>query len=911
MKSMPVISFLAICLLSFSIRAQVVKLDSSNLPICIIDTRGKTIANEPKILAHMKIIDNGPGKTNRVKDLKFNYNNFIAIEIRGNSSQFYPQKQYGIELRDSSTGDDLDAPIMGMPAEEDWILYAPYNDISMLRNVLTYHLWNNMGHWGPRTRFCEVILNNEYVGIYIMMESIKRGSDRVDIAKLSPEDTAARDITGGYIMKIDKKNNASDLSFISKVKSTTNLDITWLYHYPESDDIKPNQQNYIRSFIDTVELAIASAGFADPKNGYRKYISVNSFIDYFLLTELSRNIDAYKASSFFYKEKLEADGSKGQLKAGPVWDYNFAFGNASFCSGAQTNAWMYDGCMPATLPTPVMWRRLLQDSNYANAVKCRYLELRKTILDTNYLFQYLNRYAFDTLDAAQKRHFTKWRILGTNPGGFNAYIANSYNDEMNRVKNWIRNRLLWMDANLTGRCIPPPPIAKIEIPLDPQCFTGPRPTITKTQPFQNAPFNYTGTESVNAIPQNILRWVLVELRDGNDSTQLIERRAAFLRSDSVLVDTNFTVGVLFPKAVPNVAYYLVVRYDALSFLMSKEKIALPNDNDYNLNRNHRVSQIAPRSPIFLPNDWIGIDSFQICAGDSLVFHDSYLSNLGYPLYALQLNSSWGNSLLYQNHKLLMKFTNPGAFTIRIDLSCGLQTIVSSVISVQVNPLPVVNISGPFGICPGDSIVLSSNVSGRHLWNTGDTTPAISISDPGTYTLQLTNEFGCSGFRSKNIISHPEIQGKIGSASGMTAQSCKFYFIPKDPAQIYTYLWSTGSSSDTIETQEKIVTLEVTDSNGCKKIFEVICSPVGISDHQPNLIRISPNPNSGTFRISSDFSIKSLKLYSGLGILAYTYNGTSALSETKTVLIDHLEQGIYFGMLVSDSGRYSFKVIIGD
>ncbi|HRI35017.1 MAG TPA: CotH kinase family protein, partial [Saprospiraceae bacterium] len=128
MKSILSYIFSLYCLF---IQAQTIKLDSSNLPICIIDTRGKTIANEPKILAHMKIIYNGPGKTNRVKDLNYNYNNFIAIEIRGNSSQSYPQKQYGIELRDSISGNDLDTSILDMPKEEDWVLYAPYNDISL------------------------------------------------------------------------------------------------------------------------------------------------------------------------------------------------------------------------------------------------------------------------------------------------------------------------------------------------------------------------------------------------------------------------------------------------------------------------------------------------------------------------------------------------------------------------------------------------------------------------------------------------------------------------------------------------------------------------------------------------------------------------------------------------------------
>lgn len=86
--------------------------------------------------------------------------------------------------------------------------------------------------------------------------------------------------------------------------------------------------------------------------------------------------------------------------------------------------------------------------------------------------------------------------------------------------------------------------------------------------------------------------MLVELRDVADSSKIIDRRAALLRSDSVLVDTNFTVGVFFPKAISNLTYYLVVRYDEFSLLMSKEFVKLPNNNDYNLNRNHKVLNIS-------------------------------------------------------------------------------------------------------------------------------------------------------------------------------------------------------------------------------------------------------------------------------------------------------------------------------
>ncbi len=127
---------------------QSVRLDSSRLPICILDTRGKAIPNESKILTHMKIVYNGPGKMNYVRDTRSHYNNFVGIEVCGNSSQFYPQKQYAIELRDSVSGKDLDAPLLGMPEEEDWVLCAPYNDVSMLRNALTYHTWNAWGNWG-------------------------------------------------------------------------------------------------------------------------------------------------------------------------------------------------------------------------------------------------------------------------------------------------------------------------------------------------------------------------------------------------------------------------------------------------------------------------------------------------------------------------------------------------------------------------------------------------------------------------------------------------------------------------------------------------------------------------------------------------------------------------------------------
>src|SRR6186997_1785132 len=143
--------------------AQVV-LDSSNLPIIIIDTYGQVIADDPRITVHMGIIDNGTGNMNHVTDPFNNYDNEVTIEIRGSTSQMYPKKSYAFTPVDS-LGNNVNASLLTLPDESDWILYAPYPDKTLLRNTLAYHLYSRMGHYTSRTRFAELILNGEYRGV--------------------------------------------------------------------------------------------------------------------------------------------------------------------------------------------------------------------------------------------------------------------------------------------------------------------------------------------------------------------------------------------------------------------------------------------------------------------------------------------------------------------------------------------------------------------------------------------------------------------------------------------------------------------------------------------------------------------------------------------------------------------------
>ncbi len=178
--------------------------DSTLLPLVVINTDGQPIPMEPRITASMKLVDNPPGIYNFPDDPGNGYDGQISIEIRGESSAWYsPKKSYSLETQ-TDLGENNNVSLLDLPQENDWILYGPYLDKSLIRNVLSYRLFEEMGHYSPRTRFVEVILNNDYQGVYILTEKIKRDKNRVDMAKLLPTDISGDELTGGYLLRIDK-----------------------------------------------------------------------------------------------------------------------------------------------------------------------------------------------------------------------------------------------------------------------------------------------------------------------------------------------------------------------------------------------------------------------------------------------------------------------------------------------------------------------------------------------------------------------------------------------------------------------------------------------------------------------------------------------------------------------------------
>tara|TARA_R110001592_G_scaffold137257_5_gene355106 strand:- start:1178 stop:3097 length:1920 start_codon:yes stop_codon:yes gene_type:complete len=434
-------------------------IDSSNLALVIINTNGQTILDDTRIVADMKIIYNGFNTINHYNDFPNNYNNKISIEKRGSSSQMFPKKSYSLETQDV-LGNNNNVSLIDMPQENDWVLYAPYSDKSLMRNVLTYKLGREMMEYAPRTQFCEVVINDEYLGIYVLTEKIKRDNNRVDIAKLDDDDLAADSLTGGYIIKIDKTTGGSNIGWTSPYTPPLGptKQINFLYHYPKEDDILPAQANYIENYITDFENALNGPNFEDPVIGYTPFIKDKSFIDFFIFNELGKNVDGYRISSFLYKDK---DSKGGKLKMGPLWDFNIAYGNSDYCGGEFTTGWQKDfnGVCQDNNMTPFWWNRLLQDTTFANKLKCRWEEKRLGPLHLDSILNTIDSVAF-YLNEAQQRNFSKWNILGIYVWP-NNYIGNSYQDEVNYLKAWITNRIAWIDNNIPGNCSTPVGINRI------------------------------------------------------------------------------------------------------------------------------------------------------------------------------------------------------------------------------------------------------------------------------------------------------------------------------------------------------------------------------------------------------------------------------------------------------------------
>ncbi|MDA9630300.1 CotH kinase family protein [Flavobacteriaceae bacterium] len=408
------------------------------LPLMKIQTGNQNIVDEPKI----------PGSLQIFQDELVIEEHLIGIEIRGSSSQMFDKKSYGFETWDEM-GEDLNASLGGFPEEEDWILYGPYSDKSLVRNVLIYELSNNLGQYASKTKFYELEINEVFQGTYVLMEKIKRDKNRVDISKNKIED-----ISGGYIIKIDKPTGDGDwynenIAFSSQYNTTGVLvdtgNVNFLYEYPKADDISEEQKKYIQDYIHLFETALISEGFKSIENGYRQFIDLDSFIDFFILNEFSKNPDGFRLSTYLHKEK------GGKLKMGPIWDFNLAFGNVNYCDGDSPYGWAHrfnDICSGDNWQVPFWWNRFLDDPEYVGLLKERWAILRSEILSSDTVSSRLRELQENLKgSSAIDKNFGKWLILGKYIWP-NKFIGDSYDSEINYLEEWISERFNWLDQNI-------------------------------------------------------------------------------------------------------------------------------------------------------------------------------------------------------------------------------------------------------------------------------------------------------------------------------------------------------------------------------------------------------------------------------------------------------------------------------
>lgn len=439
-----VLSVFILLIIVFAANAQV-DLTSSNLPIFIINTDNtSSIIDEPKTGADLKIISNSNGHRNLITDIPNDYNGRIGIELRGQTSQsLFDKKSYGFETREAND-DNLNVSLLGLPEENDWILYGPFSDKTMIRNVLIYELSNEIGRYASRTRYCELVINDEYKGVYVLMEKIKRDKNRVDIAKLTADEIDGTDISGGYILKLDKFNSTDQNRFNSDFSGDVNMEYQVIY--PKDDDLQPEQFTYIQDFMYNFESALSGEDYKDSTLGYQQYIDVNSFIDFFLLNELGRNPDGYRISTYFHKQH---DDDGGKLTMGPIWDFNIAMGNANFCLGSSPTGWVIDyndACPDDAWLVGYWWERLLSDENFARAVIDRWQTLRQTSFSIANIHQIIDDNAA-LLNESQTRNYQQWDILGEWVWP-NDFVGQTYTSEVHYLKTWFSDRVDWMDNNI-------------------------------------------------------------------------------------------------------------------------------------------------------------------------------------------------------------------------------------------------------------------------------------------------------------------------------------------------------------------------------------------------------------------------------------------------------------------------------
>ena len=424
-------------------------------------TRPHTDLNEFSSDLPLFVFDNFNARKNNDKDFQFNgltifepdlvtgrssfqdtpvFTSDAGLRIRGNSTATRAKTPYALELWDWKNRDQA-AALLGLPADADWALTGPLEfDRAFIRNTFTYELSRQMGRYAPRTRFVEVFHNRDggdvapedYVGLYFLIERIKRGTDRVDIQPLRPNHNSDPEITGGWILKRDLPGPGESGFQAGGVPI--------YFVEPKEVEVTGEQQAWIAQHID--KMAVALKDF-NPETGYHQYIDVDSWIDHHLLRLLTAESDSLGLSTYFHMDR------SGKIAFGPLWDSDRSMGADRDGKADDPEQWHF---IPGKMFAEVWWRDLFQDPKFRQRWINRWFELRQTIFHIDNINQVIDQQAAEVREA-QVRNFQRWPnfkpVKNSRPEfEFSDPDLEGWEAEISHLRNWLIRRINWLDAHV-------------------------------------------------------------------------------------------------------------------------------------------------------------------------------------------------------------------------------------------------------------------------------------------------------------------------------------------------------------------------------------------------------------------------------------------------------------------------------
>ncbi|HEU5076236.1 MAG TPA: CotH kinase family protein, partial [Polyangiaceae bacterium] len=369
-----------------------------------------------------------------------------GVHIRGQSSVYFEKKPYRLELRDG-TDADRDCPMFDMPADSDWVLNPPFPDKALIRNAFVYSLGPEMGLAAPRGRLVEVYINSEpralrssdYQGVYFFVETIKNQKYRLNLQQLEPSDTMLPDIQGGYIFEFDWQSTDIDQPLPCPEAAEYCWD--WL-GVVDPKAMNQDQHDYLASHLAGLAAAFHAEDPADPELGYPAFIDTASFVNRVIINELTRNVDGYVRSLYFYKDR------NTKVLAGPLWDFDVIAG-VGWREGPYDNVsidgWQYE--VFESPPETLEWFRvLMNDATFRAALEERWRELRQGVLSNAELVAQIRRLTQGLANAAE-RNFERWPILTTEQvARFETSTADTWQGQVDVMQEWLLRRAEWLDT---------------------------------------------------------------------------------------------------------------------------------------------------------------------------------------------------------------------------------------------------------------------------------------------------------------------------------------------------------------------------------------------------------------------------------------------------------------------------------